>query len=256
MSSKKTKAPKHFALQGQVASLKIGPPCQRPSQSPSLNENHKAKARATYPTASPKLQKHSYSEIAQKSGTAQDRSNKGPLQKVTSKQWNTQSQKPVISAKTSQLPSQLRSVGGKGQPKTVNLKQNPIHSANSREETPAQRQFQPSRLSIGPHEGISNKSKAEESTIGCTQRHNIPGPDPLKFDVKYTETNRGSNFEQTKHTTIAKAHLPFHRKSSSLISLERRRQSINYQDRQQLLESEEDSPAKNDYRHRKSPTGS
>ena len=256
MSSKKAKPPKQSVLQNQVASLKIGTSRQKSSQPPSFNEIHKAKARTTYPIASPNLQKHSYSDITRSSGAAQDRSNKGPLQKVTSKQWNTQSQKPTVSAKTPRWPSQLNSIESKGQPKSVTSRQIPSRPAKPRADNSARKPFQPLHSGTVPDEDYSSKSKAEPRAIGYTQQHSIPGPDPFKFDVTYTRTNRGLNSEQTKHTTVAKAQLPYHSRSSSIISHDRRRQSITHQDRQQLLESEEDNSAKNDYRQRKSPTGS
>lgn len=254
MSNKKAKHPNHSVLQSQVASLRIGPSHQKPSQLQSHSENQKAKARTTYPIASPKLQKHSYSEVARNTGAAQDTISKRPLQKVTSKQGSTQIQKPVLPANIPRWPSQPSSIKGKGHSKSADLKQIPIRPANSKAENSARRPIQPSHFSTGPHEDNSSKRKTEPRAIGCTQRHDISGPDSLKFNVTYTETKSGLNYEQNKHTTVSKAQLPFHRRSSSVISPERRRQSITHQDRQQLLESEEDNPAKNDYRQRKNPT--
>lgn len=255
MSSKRTKHPKPSVLQNQVASLKIGPSHQKPSQSPSHGENHRAKAWTTNPIALPKLQKHSYSEIARNSGAAQDTSSKRPLQKVNSKQRNTEYQKPVLPANIPRWPAQPSSIEDKSHIKSTDSKQIPNRPANFRAENSAPRPFQPSHFGTGPREDNSSKRKTEPRAIGYTQRHDIPGPDSLKFNVTYTETKSSPNYEQNKHTTVSKAHTPFHRRSSSVISPERRRQSISHQDRGQLLESEEDNPAKDDYRQRKSPTG-
>ena len=253
MISKKTKSSKKVApqLQNQPSHIKPGPSGQQIHKQSLRNENLKPIAKAIPRKTPAQPPKQSYSVIAQRPAGAQP---KGPSHSAALQQHNNHSKKHPLAAKPASRPSQPGLIGSRNKlpnnafkPNSVNL---PSPKVEGSARTAANHQYREAEPPGRQENTAKIVNVAEHS-----QQHAVAAPNIPRFNVTYSQTNRGSTVEQSKHTTVASAQLPFHRRSSTSSNHVRQRPSVPDRYQRHLLESEEDNHAKNDYRQRKNPTG-